>query len=79
MARVKKELMENSVGLKPTTRLAILEITRQDYIDQLEDLKQNKANYEYKEYRKLYQRLCNIICHKNKQLEELKGEMENGN
>ena len=79
MARVKKELMENSVGLKLTTRLTILELTRQDYIEQLEELKQNKANYEYKEYRKLYQRFCNMICQKNRQIELLKGEVENGN
>jgi hypothetical protein len=79
MAKVKKELMENSVGLKPTTRLAILELTRQDYMEQLEELKKNKANYQYAEYRKVYQRICNIICHKNREIKKLKEEMENGN
>lgn len=79
MARIKRELTENSVRLKPTTKLAILEITRQDYIEQLEELKKNKEKYNYNEYRKTYQRLCNLICYNNREIKKATGGIENGN
>ena len=76
---IEKENTTTSVGLKLTTRLKILEITKEDYIEQLEELKKNKEKYDYKEYRKTYQRLCNLICYNNREIKKAKGEIENGN
>ena len=68
--------MNNKVNLEITTetqaktKLLIIE----DYKQQLEQLKQNKSNYAYKEYRYKYVLLHNAIKWNEKQYKKLIGE-----
>lgn len=52
------------------TKLLVIE----DYKQQLEQLKQNKSSYEYKEYRYKYILLVNAIKYNEKQYKKLMDE-----
>ena len=65
--------MNNKLNLEITnetqakTKLLVIE----DYKQQLEQLKQNKSSYAYKEYRYKYQLLYNAIKYNEKQYKKL--------
>ena len=52
------------------TKLLVIE----DYKQQLAELKQNKSNYAYKEYRYKYQLLYNAIKYNEKEYKKLIGD-----
>ena len=52
------------------TKLLVIE----DYKQQLAELKQNKSNYAYKEFRYKYQLLYNAIKYNEKEYKKLMGE-----
>lgn len=52
------------------TKLLVIE----DYKQQLAELKQNKSNYAYKEFRYKYQLLYNAIKYNEKEYKKLIGE-----
>ena len=67
MAKVKRELVKVHLEPTPETQKAIYDLLVEDYKKQFEELKQNKGQYEYSEYRKKYIRLIRIVTfYKNK-------------
>lgn len=66
--------MEITVKLKNETKKQIELLIIDDYTQQLEQLKQEKNNYDYTTYRKQYVKLYNAILWHKKEYKNLLGE-----
>lgn len=66
----KKQNLELKTETLAKTKLLIIE----DYKQQLEELKKNKASYKYEEYRYKYILLVNVIKYNEKEYKKLIGD-----